>query len=230
MIVYHRLPFSNKQITRNIAIIANDYQNDSRWKNWLQSTDRLKYNVFFDNAVFEHCPISVDQYIRAIDEVKPSLWILPDVFGDPKSTITLTKQILPKLSPTQKAIAAVVVPFIEKTCLEELTEILMSGISWVGVPYIQNVERFSVVAHLISLFPTIKIHLLGALSPFEIRLYHKIKNVKSCDTSIALTTSSKEKLFTNNEWYKETIINVADYEDVNLHILEQNVKFLEEGI
>lgn len=230
MIVYHRIPFLYKHLTRNVTVIANDYQNDPRWREWLQSSDRLRYTIFFDNAVFEHCPISIDQYIEAVDEVKPSLWILPDIFNDPKGTITLTKSVLSSLPTHLKPTAALVVPSIRTDCLDGLAEILTSGVSWVGIPYVPNVERFSVVAHITSLFPTIKIHLLGALSPFEIRLYRKIKNVKSCDTSLALTTSTKQYLFSNNEWYKETVVNIADYEGVDTNYLQLNMRFLEEGV
>lgn len=230
MIIYHRIPFEHKHFTRNIAIIATDYQNDTRWRDWLRSSERLKHTIFFDNAVFEHCPISIDQYLKAVAEVEPTLWILPDIFNDPKGTISLTKSVLPTLSASQKATAALVIPSIRLDCLDGLAEILTSGISWVGVPYVPNIERFSVVAHIISLFPTINIHLLGALSPFELRLYRKIKNVKSCDTSIVLTTSAKSQLFMNNEWHKETVTNVADYRNVDKNYLIQNIKFLEEGV
>jgi len=230
MIIHHRIPFEHKHLTKNIAVIASDYQNDARWRDWLQSSDRLNHKIFFDNAVFEHCPISIDQYLKAVNEVKPILWILPDIFNDPKGTISLTKSILPSLSDSQKATAALVISSIRLDYLDGLAEILTSGISWVGVPYVPNIERFSVVAHIISLFPSVKIHLLGALSPFELRLYRKIKNVKSCDTSIALTTSAKSQLFINNEWHKETVIDVSNYKDIDTNYFVQNMKFLEEGV
>lgn len=224
MIIYHRTPFRFRDKVKHIDVIATDLVDNENWVDYIR---RNTYNeIFFDNAVFEQQPLPVKRYMEYIVVLQPNRWVLPDIFNDVDQTLSISMELIHTLPTDVISQAMIVVCKLPKT-YTLLTQIIESGVSTIGVPYIPNVDRLYVVKSLIERYCTnIDIHLLGIQYPSEPLLYTKYRPVRSADTGLALTTTKKKLRLSKGEYYKEVIKSLEDYDSIDGDLFLENVEYL----
>lgn len=94
----------NNELNEYDFVLFHLYISNEAYRNYYlnqrkKNPDRL---MILDNSAYEFFvkgeKLDIDQYVNAIIELKPDMYILPDVLMDKESTIKLTKEFLSKYS------------------------------------------------------------------------------------------------------------------------------------
>jgi hypothetical protein len=215
----------NRPIT-NIAVLAN------HWKLLSDSTkEELKKSnctIFLDNMIFEGNPISVDDYVSIINEMKPDYFVLPDSFGNIKETFNLHTTYWDKINDDLKsgAIAVVNDPMIPKDY--ELW--IKKNVKLIGVPYFGNQSRMYTLELVTMTFLDHNIHLLGmsTLSSYIKYSYlSSVFNIFSSDSSLVYTSTKAGCDFTYGVYKKDTISSDLIYDpDLDMKLFQKNIEWI----
>jgi hypothetical protein len=157
--------------------------NDLRY--WQFYRDRVKKGdlVFLDCGAYEGAPFSVDKYIERIQDLEPSVVVIPDLLENSDSyeySMGMYRYIRSRIDPS---IEFMFVPQGFKCKLPDVN----AGIQWIGLP--RNMVKDHPLArvreayHLKKFFPDIKIHALGYGGSIHELYYLAQAGVHSWDSS-----------------------------------------------
>lgn len=172
--------------------LAHLVKKDEAYKQWLQNYEGY---LILDNSVIEtKKAVSIEELVDFANEIYADEIILPDVFGNAESTITLVKKALAYVGvnyPGRFSIMAV----LQGKTIDELKRCLdfyltQPLIDVIGIP--KNLDNFEGVYNRASLEELWleaaehkKIHLLGCWNTLTELLNYKHPDIiRSCDTSM----------------------------------------------
>lgn len=151
--------------------------------------------LILDNGVAEDSRVTLDEYVKAFEMVNPTEVVLQDEMGNSQETVRLTKESFEYLKPRLGNVRYMAVTHGEtwedwKWCVDRQAEL---GAEIIGVPKLLTYQfghgaRREAVEYITSTYPNLEIHLLGNNGSFRepISLMKDFKQVKSCDTGMAL--------------------------------------------
>lgn len=210
-----------------IGLLANHYQLLSD-----KDKERISHipHIFLDNMTFEGCPISSDDYIKIVNELKPELFALPDVYNDINQTFELHAKYFDMVDDSLKANAMVHINDVNVPD-DFINWIFKSDIKNICLGYFDNYSRYLPLLRILTLNDEFTFHLLGIESLTElihISFLSKVFNISSCDSTIVYTTSKSNLRFKDAAFAKAKIApDQIDDDELDKEIFLDNIRFLE---
>ncbi len=206
-------------------VIASMYLDSVEYKNYYLENKRP--GTILDNGAFETgTSIDTKVYLRVIDELRPSIVVIPDVQHDCRSTLFRVDEFfdqLPSEFDTTCLMGAVQGSSIED--YEDLLEkYVRNGVQLIGIPY-GVIDR----VNFIKSHPEVKFHALGLQYFPELLSLRLLENVVSIDTSLPVKFAVNGKFLGNTDLL--TIKERPDFEkgfnNSQLVNLQCNLRFIQ---
>jgi len=213
--LYSEIPPPFWHEVKNLAILA------PHWKKYSKKEKEiaLSKDIFLDNMVFENTPLSLEEYLDVVKEIKVAKFVLPDTINNEEDTLEKHKEFLNALNSTQlRNNAMAVIQGIPSMKIIEW--IVKEELKYICVPYLPSLDRYNIIKDIIRKVKLIDknnslpyIHLLGIEHISELFLYsHESKyvhknmpnflNVVSADSGILYYSTVSEKCKNILTWDK----------------------------
>lgn len=169
-------------------VIASMYLDSDAYRNYYLKNRRP--GTILDNGAFETgSSIDTKVYLRVINELQPSIVVIPDVQHDCKQTLYRTNEFFDQL-PSGFDVSCLM-GALQGSSIQDFEELLekyiRNGVQLIGIPY-GVIDR----VNFIQQHPEVKFHALGLQYFPELLSLRLLDNVVSIDTSLPVKFATNQ--------------------------------------
>ncbi len=187
-------------------VIASMYLDSEVYRNYYLMNKRP--GTILDNGAFETgASIDTKVYLRVIEELQPSIVVIPDVQHDCEQTLFRANEFFTQLPPGFDM--SCLMGALQGSSVQDFEDLLekyvRNGVQLIGIPY-GVIDR----VNFIQQHPEVKFHALGLQYFPELLSLRLLKNVVSIDTSLPVKFATNQKFL--YELFPLTIKERPDFE------------------